>query len=99
MSFGFINALAYFTYLMNSVFMLELNKFIVVFIDDILFYSKNKEEHNQHLRIIPQQLRDHQLYAKFSMCAFWLQEVPFLGHVILAEGIVVDASKIQEVLK
>jgi hypothetical protein len=99
MSFGFINALAYFMYLMNSVFMLELDKFIVVFIDDILFYSKNKKEHNQHLRIIPQQLRDHQLYAKFSMCAFWLKEVPFLGHVILAEGIAVDASKIQEVLK
>jgi hypothetical protein len=59
-----------------------------------LVYSKNEEEHEKHLRIILQQLRDHQLYAKFSKCAFWLKEVPFLGHVISVEGIVVDSSKV-----
>jgi hypothetical protein len=85
-------------YLMNSVFMSELDKFVVVFIEDILVYSKNEEEHEQHLRIILQRLRDHQLYAKFSKCVFWLKEVPFLGHVISAEGIAVDSSKVQEVL-
>jgi hypothetical protein len=85
-------------YLMNSVFMPELDKFVVVFIDDILIYSKSKEEHAQHLRVILQRLRDHQLYAKFSKCAFWLKEVPFLGHIISAGGIAVDPSKVQEVL-
>jgi hypothetical protein len=85
-------------YLMNSVFMPELDKFIVVFIDDILVYSKNEEKHEQHLRIILQRLRDHQLYAKFSKCAFWLKEVPFLGYVVFAEGIAVDPNKVQELL-
>jgi hypothetical protein len=89
-SFGLTNAHAHFMYLMNSVFMPELEKFIVVFIDDILVYSKNEEEHEQHLQIILQRLRDHQLYAKLGKCAFWLKEVPFLGHVISAEGIAVD---------
>ena len=81
-------------YLMNSVFMPELDKFVVVFIDDILIYSKNEEEHAQHLHIVLQRLREHQLYAKFSKCDFWLKEVPFLGHVISAEGISVDPSKV-----
>jgi hypothetical protein len=85
-------------YLMNSVFMPELDKFVVVFIDDILVYSKNEEEHAQNLRVILQWLRGHQLYAKFSKCAFWLKEVPFLGHVISAKSIAVDPSKVQEVL-
>jgi hypothetical protein len=98
MSFGLTNAPAHFMYLMNSIFMPELNKFIVVFIDGILVYSNNEEEHVQYLWVILQRLRDHQLYAKFSKCAFWLKEVPFLGHVISAEGIVVDLSKAQEVL-
>jgi hypothetical protein len=98
MSFGLTNAPAYFMYLMNSVFMPELDKFVVVFIDDILVYSKNEEEHARHLRVIVQRLRDHQLYAKFCKCAFWLKEVPFLGHIISAEGIAVDPSKVQEVL-
>jgi hypothetical protein len=69
-SFALTNAPAHFMYLMNSVFIPELNKFVMVFIDDILVYSKNEEEHKQHLRIILQRLRDHQLYAKFSKCAF-----------------------------
>jgi hypothetical protein len=72
MSFGLTNAPIHFTYLMNSVFMPELDKFVVVFIDDILIYSKNEEEHAKHLRILLTRLREHQLYAKFSKCAFWL---------------------------
>jgi hypothetical protein len=98
MSFGLTNAPAHFMYLMNSVFMPKLDKFVVVFIDDILIYSNSEEEHAQHLRVILQRFRDHQLYAKFSKCAFWLKKVPFLGHVISTEGIAVDSSKIQEVL-
>jgi hypothetical protein len=98
MSFGLTNAPAHFMYLMNSVFMPELDKFVVAFIDDILVYSKNEEEHAWQLRVILQRLRDHQLYAEFSKCAFWLKEVPFLRHVISAEGIAVDPSKVQEVL-
>ena len=98
MSFGLTNAPAYFMYLMNSVFMPELDKFVVVFIDDILIYSKNEEEHAQDLHIVLQRLREQQLYAKFSKCDFCLKEVPFLGHVISAEGISVDPSKVQDVL-
>ena len=98
MSFGLTNAPAHFMYLMNSVFMPELDKFVVVFIDDILIYSKSKEEHAEHLRIVLQRLRDHQLYANFSKCEFWLEKVQFLGHVLSAEGIAVDPSKVEEVL-
>jgi hypothetical protein len=98
MLFGLTNTPAQFMYLMNSVFMPELDNFIVVFIDDILVYSKNEEEHEQQLRIFLQRLHNHQLYAKFSKCAFWLKEVPFLGHVISAEGTIVDPSKVREVL-
>jgi hypothetical protein len=95
MSFRLTNASAHFMYLMNSVFMPELDKFVVVFNDDILIYSKSEEEHAQHLRVILQRLQDHQLDAKFSKCAFWLKEVSFLGHIISAEGIAVDPSKVQ----
>jgi hypothetical protein len=70
MSFGLTKAPAYFMYLMNSVFMPELDKFVVVFIDDILIYSKTEEDHADHLRIVLQRLRDHRLYAKFSKCEF-----------------------------
>ena len=75
MSFGLTNAPAHFMYLMNSVFMPKLDKFVVVFIDDILIYSKNKNEHAEHLRVVLTRLREHQLYAKFSKCDFWLKEV------------------------
>jgi hypothetical protein len=75
MSFGLTNAPTHFTYLMNSVFMPELDKCVVVFIDNILIYSKNEEEHAKHLRIVLTRLRGHQLYAKFSKCAFWLEEI------------------------
>jgi hypothetical protein len=98
MSFGLTNAPAYFMYLMNSVFMPELDKFIEVFIDDILVYSKNKEEHVGHLHVVLQRLREHQLYAKLSKCDFWLKEIKFLGHNISQAGIVVDPDKVQEVM-
>jgi hypothetical protein len=81
MSFGLTNAPAYFMYLMNSVFMPELDKFVVVFIDDILVYSKN-EEHVGHLHVVLQRLREHHLYVKLSKCDFWLKEIKFLGHTI-----------------
>jgi len=77
MSFGLTNAPAYFMYLVNSVFMPELDKFVVVFIDDILIYSKTEEGHAQHLHIVLQRFREHQLYAKLSKCEFWPEEVPF----------------------
>jgi hypothetical protein len=69
-----------------------------VFIDDILVYSENEEDHVKHLRIVLTRLRDHKLYAKFSKCEFWLKKVPFLGHILLEDGIFVDPSKVQEVL-
>ena len=85
-------------YLMNSVFMPELDKFVVVFIDDILIYSKTKKEHADHLRIVLTRLREHQLYAKFNKCEFWLDKVHFLGHVLSVEGVAVDRSKVEDVL-
>jgi hypothetical protein len=99
MSFGLTNAPAHFTYLINLVFMPGLDKFVVVFIDDILIYSKNEEEHAKHLRIVLTCLREHQLYAKFSKCTFWLEEIQFLGHVLSAKGIAVDPSKVKDILE
>jgi hypothetical protein len=99
MSFGLTNALAHFTYFMNLVFMPELDKFLVVFIDDILIYSKNREEHAEHLRIVLTRLREQQLYAKFSKCAFWLEEIHFVGHILLAKGIAVDPNKVKDILE
>jgi hypothetical protein len=98
MSFGLTNAPAYFMYLMNSVFMPELDKIVVVFIDDILVYSRNEEEHADHLHVVLQRLREHRLYAKLSKCDFWLKEIEFLGHTISQDGIVVDPDKVQEVM-
>jgi hypothetical protein len=98
MSFGLTNAPAHFIYLMNSVFMPELDKFVMVFIDDIIVYSKSTDKHEEHLRVVLQWLRDHQLYAKFSKCEFWIYEVSFLGHVISPEGIIVDLGKESDVL-
>jgi hypothetical protein len=98
MSFGLTNAPAYFMYLMNLVFMPELDKFVVVFIDDILVYSKNEAEHAKQLHTVLQRLRDHRLYAKLSNCEFWLKEIKFLGHTISEGGIVVDPDKVQEVM-
>ena len=99
MSFGLTNAPAYFMYLMNKVFMEFLDKFVVVFIDDILIFSKTEEEHAEHIRMVLQKLREHKLYAKRSKCEFWLKEVSFLGHVVANGGIAVDPGKVQDVLK
>jgi hypothetical protein len=74
-----------------------LDQFVEVFIDDILIYSKSQEEHEEHLRIVLQKLRDEQLYAKFSKCEFWLEKISFLRHVISREGITVDPKKIEAV--
>jgi hypothetical protein len=97
-SFGLTNAPAYFMYLMNSVFMLELDKFVVVFIDDILVYSKSEDKHTKHLHTVLQRLRDNRLYAKFSKCDFWLREIKFLGHTISQDEIADDPEKVQEVM-
>ncbi|WVZ76755.1 hypothetical protein U9M48_024698 [Paspalum notatum var. saurae] len=94
MSFGLTNAPAFFMYMMNSVFMNELDKFVVVFIDDILIYSKNEKEHEEHLRVVLTRLREHKLYAKFSKCAF----VGFPGHILVEKGVAVDPSKVKDVL-
>jgi hypothetical protein len=98
MSFGLTNAPAYFMYLMNNVFMEYLDKFVVVFIDDILIYSQNKQEHEEHLRKVLQRLRDCQLYAKLSKCEFWISEVLFLGHIIKRDGLAVDPKKVAAIL-
>ncbi|WVZ80451.1 hypothetical protein U9M48_027924 [Paspalum notatum var. saurae] len=98
MSFGLTNAPAYFMQLMNSVFMDSLDKFVVVFIDDILIYSKTEAEHEEHLRLVLQRPREHKLYAKFSKCEFWIDEIRFLGHVVSKGGIAGDPSKVSTVM-
>jgi hypothetical protein len=97
MSFGLTNAPAYFMNLMNKVFMEYLDRFVVVFIDGILIYSKSESDHEQHLRLVLQKLRDNQLYAKYSKCEFWIDEVPFLGHIISNGGMLVDLAKVKEI--
>lgn len=99
MPFGVTNAPAVFMDLMNRIFRPYLDQFIIVFIDDILIYSKSREEHEQHLRITLQTLREHKLYAKFEKCDFWLEQVKFLGHVVSKEGISVDPEKVEAVLQ
>ena len=84
MPFGLTNAPAAFMDLMNRVFQPYLDRFVIVFIDDILVYSKSKAEHVRHLTLVLKRLREHQLYAKFSKCQFWLDQVAFLGHIISA---------------
>jgi hypothetical protein len=98
MSFGLANAPAYFMYLMNNVFMDYLDKFVVVFIDDIFIYSQNEQEHEEHLRKVLQRLRDCQLYAKLSKCEFYISEVLFLGYIINRDGLVVDLMKVVAIL-
>jgi hypothetical protein len=95
--FGLTNAPALFMDLMNRVFQPYLDKFVVVFIDDILVYSKSYKEHEQHLRQTLQTLRSRQLYAKLDKCDFWLKEVTFLGHVVSSKGIFVDLQKVEAV--
>ena len=99
MPFGLTNAPAVFMDLMNRVCRPYLDQFVIVFIDDILISSRSKEEHSQHLRRVLETLPAEKLYAKFSKCEFWIQEVQFLGHVVNQEGIMVDPAKIEVVMK
>ena len=99
MPFGLTNAPAAFMDLMNLVFRPYVDRFVVVFIDDILVYSKDREDHDTHLRVVLETLRKEQLNAKMSKCEFWLREVSFLGHIVSEEGIRVDPSKIEVILE
>ncbi|GJW40554.1 retrotransposon protein, putative, ty3-gypsy subclass [Tanacetum coccineum] len=98
-AFGLTNAPAVFMDLMNRIFHEYLDKFVIVFIDDILVYSKSEEEHERHLRIVLEILRQKKLYAKFSKCEFWLQQVAFLGHIVSTDGIIMDPSKVEAITK
>jgi hypothetical protein len=98
MPFGLTNAPTYFMHLMDKVFMEYLDKFVAIFIDDILISSKTEEGHEKHLRLVLEKLRSNQLYAKFGKCEFWLTKVAFLGHVISAGGVLVDPDKVRDVL-
>ena len=98
MPFGLTKAPAAFMDLMHRVFQPYLDQFVVVFVDDILIYSQSEWEHEYHLRIVLQLLRDHQVYAKFSKCEVWLTEVRFLGHVVSTSGVLVDPEKVEAVM-
>ena len=98
MPFGLTNALTAFMDLMNRVFRPYVDQFVVVFIDDILVYSKDAQEHEHHLRIVLETLREKKLYVKLNKCDFWLKEVSFLGHIVSVEGIRVDHAKIEAVV-
>ena len=97
MSFGLTNAPTAFMSLMNKIFKSYLDLFVIVFIDDILIYSKSRKEHEEHLGIVLELLREKRLYAKFSKCEFLLDSVSFLGNVVSRDGVMVDPSKIEEV--
>ena len=98
MPFGLTNAPTTFMDLMNRIFQPYLDQFFIVFNDDILIYSGSKEDHEEHLTVVLQILRENQLYAKFRKCQFWLDSVAFLGHVISAEGVSVDPQKIEAIV-
>ena len=98
MPFGLTNAPTAFMDLMNRVFQPYVDQFVVVFINDILVYSKDAHEHEKHLKIVLQTLTEKKLYAKLSKCDFWLKEVSFLGYIVSTEGIRVDPTKIEAVL-
>ena len=98
MPFRLMNAPAAIMDLMHRVFQPYLDQFVVVFVDEILIYSQSEWEHEDHLKIVLQLLRDHQLYAKFSKCKFWLTEVRFLGHVVSASGVSVDPEKVEAMM-
>jgi hypothetical protein len=86
-------------FLMNSIFSQYLDKFVLIFIDDIMVYSKTEQEHKEHLRIVLQTLRKHQLYAKFDKCDFYQKKIQYLGHVIYAEGIAVNPEKVRAIME
>ncbi|KAL4030699.1 hypothetical protein IC575_008949 [Cucumis melo] len=98
MPFGLTNAPAVFMDLMNRIFHRYLDQFVIVFIDDILVYSVDRESHEEHLRIVLQTLREKQLYAKFNKCEFWLEQVVFFGHVVSAKGVSVDPYKVEAIV-
>ena len=98
MPFGLTNAPSAFIDLMHRVFQPYIDKFVVVFMDDILIYSQSERENEDHLRVVLQLLRDHQLYAKFSKCEFWLTEVRILGHIVSPSGVSVDPKKVEVVM-
>ena len=98
MPFGLTNVSVAFMDLMNRVFWPYLDRFVIVFIDDILIYSRFMEEHAEHLTIIFQTLREHQLYTKREKCDFWMTDVKFLGHVVSQRGISVDSSKVDAII-
>ena len=98
MSFGLTNAPAAFMDLMNWVFRPYIDQFVVIFIDDILIYSKTKADHAEHLRIVLKTLREHRLYAKFKKCSFWEEKIVFLGHVIDDAGLHVGPEKIEAIV-
>jgi hypothetical protein len=98
MYFGLIEVPTNFMDLMDKVFMEYLDKFIIVFINDVLVYSKSEEEHEEHLRLVSQKLQDPRLYVKMSKCEFWLKQATFMSHIISEEGISMDSSKIQDIL-
>jgi hypothetical protein len=95
--FGLSNAPTVFMCMMNGVFKDYLDKFVIVFLDEILVYSKSEEEHEQHMRMVLQVLREHQLYAKLSNCSFYQDQFHYLGHIILKDGIAVDPEKIEAI--
>jgi hypothetical protein len=97
--FGLTNTSASFMCLMNNILSKYLDKFFIVFIDDILIYSKNEQEHEEHLRIVLQVLREHELYAKFNKCDFYKDKIQYLGHVISKDGIFVDPNKIKAIMQ
>ena len=97
MPFGLTNAPSVFMDLMNRVFHEYLDRFVVVFIDDILIYSANHQDHEEHLKVVMEILRENKLFAKLKKCEFWIQEVSFLGHVVSKDGLVVDPKKIEAI--
>ena len=98
MPFGLTNAPAAFMDLMNKIFQPYLDQFVIIFIDDRLVYSKSKEEHELHLRIALETLREKKLHAKFKKCEFWLDQVAFLGHIVMKDGISVDLVKVEAII-
>ena len=98
MSFGLVNAPPTFSRMMNFIFSPYTNNFVLVYLDDILVFSKNKEDHAKHLRLVLDKLKEHQFYAKFSKCQFWLGEVLYLGRIISTKGIVVNPEKVSAIV-